>query len=91
MTKTQVQIPDELYRDAKRIAERYEMSFAEVVRRGLEHMRSHYLVGSAEKNAWEPIKPRNLGWRRDFSPAELKEQARSTASEEGLMTTRKHK
>ena len=36
MIKTQVQIPDHLYREAKRIAEEYEMSFAEVVRRGLE-------------------------------------------------------
>lgn len=36
MIKTQVQIPDNLYREAKRIAEEYEMSFAEVVRRGLE-------------------------------------------------------
>ena len=36
MIKTQVQIPDHLYREAKRIADEYEISFAEVVRRGLE-------------------------------------------------------
>src|SRR5262245_14882974 len=34
--KTQVQIPDDLYRKVKRVAEEYEMSFAEVVRRSLE-------------------------------------------------------
>lgn len=35
MIKTQIQIPDHLYREAKRIAAEYEMSFAEVVRRDL--------------------------------------------------------
>jgi len=38
MIKTQVQIPDHLYREAKRIADEYEISFAEVVRRGLERV-----------------------------------------------------
>ena len=38
MIKTQVQIPDHLYREAKRIADEYELSFAEVVRRGLERL-----------------------------------------------------
>ncbi len=38
MVKTQVQIPDHLYREAKRIADEYELSFAEVVRRGLERL-----------------------------------------------------
>lgn len=38
MIKTQVQIPDHLYREAKRVAEEYELSFAEVVRRGLERV-----------------------------------------------------
>ena len=32
MIKTQVQIPDHLFREAKRIAAEYEMSFADVVR-----------------------------------------------------------
>ena len=34
MVKTQVQIPDALFREAKRLAAENEMSFAEVVRRG---------------------------------------------------------
>ena len=38
MVKTQVQIPDHLYQEAKRIAGEYEMSFADVVRRGLERI-----------------------------------------------------
>lgn len=36
MVKTQIQLPEHLYREAKRIAAEYEMSFAEVVRRSLE-------------------------------------------------------
>jgi hypothetical protein len=42
MVKTQVQIPDHLHREAKRIARQYEMSFAEVVRRGLERLVPSY-------------------------------------------------
>ena len=38
MIKTQVQLPDELYRKAKQIAREREWSLAEVMRRGLEHM-----------------------------------------------------
>jgi len=38
MIKTQVQIPDELYRRAKLVAAQKEWSFAEVVRRGLEYI-----------------------------------------------------
>ena len=35
MVKTQVQIPEDLYAQAKRIAKEREISFAEVMRRGL--------------------------------------------------------
>jgi hypothetical protein len=45
MIKTQVQIPDELYRDAKRIAKEREWSLAEVMRRGLEYMSKAYPAG----------------------------------------------
>jgi hypothetical protein len=38
MIKTQVQIPDELFDKAKRVAAAKEWSFAEIVRRGLEYM-----------------------------------------------------
>ena len=44
MIKTQVQLPDELYRKAKAIAEQREWSLAEVVRRGIEHMALAYPV-----------------------------------------------
>ena len=38
MVKTQVQIPDELFERAKKVAAAREWSFAEIVRRGLEYM-----------------------------------------------------
>lgn len=36
MTRTQIQLPDELYRRAKAFAEEREISLAEVARRGIE-------------------------------------------------------
>jgi hypothetical protein len=36
MTRTQIQLPDELYQRAKRFAKRRELSLAEMTRRGLE-------------------------------------------------------
>lgn len=38
MTRTQIQLPDELYRRAKALAADREISLAELVRNGLEHM-----------------------------------------------------
>ena len=44
MIKTQIQLPDQLYHQAKAIAEQREWSLAEVVRRGIEHMAVVYPV-----------------------------------------------
>ena len=55
MMRTQIQLPDELYRDVKRIAAEQEMSVAELVRRGLEHMRSLYPQRSGDWQLPEPI------------------------------------
>ena len=61
MVKTQIQIPDHLYREAKRIAAENEMSFAEVVRRGIESMVRHFPGGRRSAQEWRPPKPQNLG------------------------------
>lgn len=61
MVKTQVQIPDQLYREAKRIAEENEMSFAEVVRRGIEQIIHLYPRGRKARNHWAPPAPHDLG------------------------------
>ena len=60
MIKTQVQIPDELYREAKRVAADYEMSFAEVVRRSLERTLPAY---PPKDTGWQLPEPLNLGMR----------------------------
>jgi hypothetical protein len=60
MIKTQVQIPDQLYREAKQVAAEYEMSFAEVVRRGLERITAEYRHKPRMLD-WTPPEPENLG------------------------------
>ena len=42
MVKTQIQLPDHLYQAAKRVAAEREISFAEVVRRGVEYVTRVY-------------------------------------------------
>ncbi len=62
MVKTQIQLPDGLYADAKRVAREREISFAEVVRRGVEYVVCIYppLVADAQ-TAWRPPTPVRLG------------------------------
>jgi hypothetical protein len=59
MVKTQIQLPDHLFREAKRIAAEYEMSFAEVVRRSLERTMPGYPPRSSAP--WHPPEPLDLG------------------------------
>ncbi len=64
MIKTQIQIPDTLYLEAKRISAEYEMSLAEIMRRGLEKMAEIYPHKRPSKAAWAPPKAkRALGWQ----------------------------
>ena len=61
MVKTQVQIPDRLFHEAKRLAEENEMSFAEVVRKGLEEIIRHHPPGRACAESWAVPGPFDLG------------------------------
>lgn len=64
MKRTQVQLPDSLYAMAKRVAERHEISLAELVRRGLEHMLRLYPVDEKPPDGWSLPEARSLGeWR----------------------------
>lgn len=60
MVRTQIQLPDELYREAKRIAAEREISLAEVLRRGLEHMQRLYPPRRSDR-PWQPPAPDALG------------------------------
>lgn len=61
MIKTQVQIPDDLFRRAKAVAAEREWSFAEVVRRGLEYVTEVNPPGRIPGNEWKLPKPHDLG------------------------------
>jgi hypothetical protein len=61
MVKTQVQFPDRLYAEAKRIAAEHEMSFAEVVRRGVEEVVKLYPPNRIAPTRWKLPAARDLG------------------------------
>ncbi len=61
MVKTQVQIPDELFRRAKQVAAEKEWSFAEVVRRGLEYMTQVNPPSRKTGSGWRLPPPKPLG------------------------------
>lgn len=81
MVRTQVQIPDELYAKAKRLAEQREISLAELARRGLEYMLSVYSTTEVLVPAWQPPQPRHLGWK-GLSDEELRLEAQKSTAEE---------
>jgi hypothetical protein len=78
MVRTQIQLPDDVYRKAKRIASQHEISLAEVVRRGLEHMIRVYPAGAEPEGGWKLPAPRRLGAFR-APPATWRELANGPA------------
>ncbi|MBB5036704.1 antitoxin [Prosthecobacter dejongeii] len=52
MTRTQIQLPDELYRRAKALAEQKELSLAEIARRGIELFLARFPQPIAEPQKW---------------------------------------
>ena len=61
MIKTQVQIPDELFHRAKKLAAEKEWSFAEVVRRGLEQVTQINPAGRKAPSEWRLPKAAPMG------------------------------
>jgi len=76
MTRTQIQLPDDVFAKAKKLCEAREISFAELARRGIEYILSVYAQEPGSQDDWQPPKPRNLGWK-GLSHEEIKEQAQS--------------
>ena len=78
MVRTQIQLPDELYRRAKQVAETREISLAEMTRRGLELFLDRLPPPTREKEGWKI--PRidgggikvSLDRLRDFSDEETR-------------------
>ena len=54
MIRTQIQLPDDLYRRAKRVAKQREISLAEMTRRGLELFLARDAASAAPSSGWEP-------------------------------------
>ena len=88
MTRTQIQLPDDVYDRARKVCKRREISLAELARRGLEYILSVYATQPGSAGDWQPPKPRRLGWK-GLSDAEIKEQAQLTATEAALARRRR--
>lgn len=63
MIKTQIQLPDDLYRDLKRLANAKEWSLAETLRRGAELVLARYPSSAPNVAPWTLPAPRRLGGR----------------------------
>lgn len=53
MTRTQIQLPDELYQRAKAFAAQRDLSLAEVTRRGLELFLDRFPSGEPARSSWQ--------------------------------------
>lgn len=74
MIKTQIQLPDALYRDLKRVAQEKEWSLAETLRRAAELLLERYPASPVPADEWILPAPRDLGWR-GLTPEELHQAA----------------
>jgi hypothetical protein len=63
MVRTQIQLPDDLYRDLKHLAEQKEWSLAETLRRAAEQLLDRHLLRTPESAPWRLPEARDLGWR----------------------------
>ena len=73
MIKTQIQVPEELFREVKSFAKAREWSLAETFRRGAELLLEVY-DGSPQDSPWVPPVSTKVGWK-GLSPAQLRELA----------------
>ncbi len=63
MVKTQIQLPDRLYRDLKRLAAAREWSLAETLRRAVEQFLARHRVVGPQTAPWKPPVSGLVGWR----------------------------
>jgi len=64
MTKTQIQVPEELLQRVKALAERKEWSLAETFRRGAELLIDTYPDEiPAASRKWQPPSSATVGWK----------------------------
>lgn len=70
MQKTQIQLPDDLYRKVKAFAAQREWSLAETFRRAVEQLFERYPTAPSAPATWEVPRMRRAGWQ-GLSAAEL--------------------
>lgn len=79
MTKTQIQVPEDLFRDIKSFAKAREWSLAETFRRGAELLLEVYAAEPLPSEApWTPPVSENRGWK-GLNPEQLRELALNDA------------
>ena len=88
MTRTQIQLPDDVYARARKVCAAREISFAELSRRGLEYILSVYAPEPGAGGEWQPPKPRRLGWK-GLTDGQIKTQAQVTVTEAAAIRRRK--
>ena len=62
MVKTQIQLPNDLYRELKRLADAKEWSLAETLRRAAEQFLARH-PASPVASEWKPPVSSKVGWR----------------------------
>jgi hypothetical protein len=85
MTRTQVQLPDELYLKAKRFSAEREMSLAEMTRRGLELLLDRYPPIGSRRQPW--VLPRVDGGGMRVSLEDLRDFSALDEESRGLTGT----
>jgi hypothetical protein len=71
MIKTQIQVPEELFRDLRSFAKAREWSLAETFRRGAELLLEVY-DGNPQDSPWMPPVSAKVGWK-GLGPEQLRE------------------
>jgi hypothetical protein len=72
MVRTRVQLPDDVYKRARRLADVREISMSELVQHGLELVLTKDRSSDGTQVAWQLPAPRHLGWK-GLSDAEIKD------------------
>jgi hypothetical protein len=61
MKRTQIQLPDPLYAEIRRVARAKDVSVTELMRRGAEYIVRCYPPDAATAKTWQLPRPRALG------------------------------
>ena len=61
MKRTQIQLPEPLYEEVKRVARARDVSLTEVLRQGAEYMVRIYPPEKTAREAWQAPPPLSLG------------------------------